>query len=126
MILLILVVRVHRPLLVLSTVGLGVAGSKVADGVGGFGWWLLLFTFAATLWLSDVARQIDDRTRELVRSTRVSYDEAAGDFLHGSDTWRVAIGGVVILITLAAGLWSLSNIPYLPWDQLPSPTPSVS
>lgn len=106
------VVRSHRILLVLSTVGLGVAGSKVADNYRDPAWVWLLCACALLLWLSDVCRQVDDMSRELVRSAKVPYAQATSDFLRGSDAAKVSIGSAVFFVLLiGAIIWPLLSLP---------------
>jgi hypothetical protein len=104
---LVFVVQSNRILLVVSTVGLGVAGSKVAADVHDYPWWLLLASFAVCLWLSDVCRQTDDRARELERTAKVPYLRAASDFLRGTASRKVGVAFAVAVTLGAAGAWAL-------------------
>lgn len=109
------VVRSHRILLVLSTVGLGVAGSKVADDYRDPAWVWLLCACALLLWLSDVCRQVDDMSRELVKSAKVTYAKAATDFLRGSDAAKVGLGSAIFFaFTIVAVVWPLLSLPRFP------------
>lgn len=105
----------HRVLLVASTVGLGIAGSKVADDYREPAWVWLVCACALLLWLSDVCRQLDDVSRALVRSAKVSHDKAARDFLRGSDAVKVGVGSAAVgVLILAAVLWPLLALPSFP------------
>lgn len=104
---LVLIVQSNRILLVVSTVGLGVAGSKVATDVHDYPWWLLLASFAVGLWLSDVCRQTDDRARELERTAKVPYVRAASDFLRGTTSRKVGVAVAVAVVFGAVGVWAL-------------------
>jgi len=85
-------------------VGIAIAGSKVADNTGAISWWLLLASSAVLLAISDVCRQIDESARELVRSAKVRYHQAATDFLVGKSV-RLVVGGSIL--TIALGVWAV-------------------
>jgi hypothetical protein len=99
------VVRSHRLLLILSTVGLGVAGSRVAADFQDLVWVCLLLGFAALLWLADACQQMDDRARELARSTNVPIQQTVADYLRGAGKWRVAAPLIVGVLCLGASVW---------------------
>jgi len=108
---LVAIVRSHRAILVLSTVGLGVCGSLVADQPSTAGRWLLIGSFAVLLGLSDWCRHVDEFARELVRSAKVSYRQAAADFVStrrslASLVLALAVWLALLAASLVAGLGS--------------------
>ena len=102
----IVIVRANRILLLISTVGLGVVGAKVAENFSSAAWWLFAAAFAALLGLSDVCRQIDEPIKELSRSTRVDYLQAATDYLKTGKFASVLVWASIGLLLLAAGIVS--------------------
>jgi hypothetical protein len=99
-----LLLRGHRALLVASTVGLGVAGSKVADDITSCAWWLMVAGFAGLLALSDVCRQTDSPVRELSRSVGVAYGQAASDYVRVANRRWLGAGAILATLLLASSI----------------------
>lgn len=100
--------KFHRTMLVLSTVGISVSGSKVAADVTSISWWLILSGFTTLLGVSDMCRQIDEPAKELVRSVQVPYRKAATDVMQGGSrkplTWAITLSLALLLAGVVVGL----------------------
>jgi len=101
---LIAAIRANRALLVLSTVGLGVAGARLAVDLTSIPWWLAVASAALLLWLSDVFRVIDSRANELSHSGRVPYRQAAIDLVAKQQVW------IILMLLAAVGIGALAVI----------------
>jgi hypothetical protein len=63
------IMRFHRALLIVATVGLAVAASRVASNSSEVGSWLLTLAFGLLLLLADVAREIEEAAQALSKSS---------------------------------------------------------
>jgi hypothetical protein len=99
-------IRSHRTFLVLSTVGLGVVGSRLAGQLDSPSWWLLAIACALILWLSDVFRGLDARANDLAGSGRVPYRQAAADLV-SAEKRRIVIVMATSLAAVGLGVFLL-------------------
>lgn len=98
-------IRANRTLLVVSTVGLGIVGSRVATDLKEYSSWFLVAAFAILLAVSDAARDYDERARELsdtVSGSR-SRRDIVRDYIRGRPKILFSVSvGVAALMILGA------------------------
>lgn len=112
------VVRLHRALLVLGTVALAVAGSRVASSPGEVPSWGVILGGAILLVVADVAREFDIHARELARNaSTVKYNAALSDLLDARGSKNLVTGLYLAgAATLGGFFWEvLVRIGLLPW-----------
>ena len=101
-------IRFHRALLIVATVGVAVAASRVATDASDVGSWLLTAAFALLLLVADLAREVEEAAGSLADSSGQSREAARRDiygpapggdlhnFVRGSCTYRRICCGVQV------------------------------
>jgi hypothetical protein len=102
----ILGLRAHRFLLILSTVAIGIAGSKVADDLASLPWWLALAASCVLLGLSEYARDMYVKAEELAAATGREVETTASDILQRRRAilFFLTLAAVIVLATVAGVL----------------------
>jgi hypothetical protein len=72
-------IRFHRALLIVATVGVAVAASRVAADTSEVGGWLLTSGFALLLLVADLAREVEEAAQALSGSSGETRDDARRD-----------------------------------------------
>lgn len=98
----------HRALFVLSTVGIAICGSALANDLSTPKAWALVVGFAALLICGDILRTTEDRASQLTQHTKQSPKKARQDVFASGEphvaSASFAIGTVIILIVLTTHL----------------------
>lgn len=101
--------RFHRTLLVLSTIGISVAASRVANDVREYGSWLVTAGGASLMIAADLGREVEDRASALASKAQTDLAKARADVLEASDgnglrLW-IGVGAALLLTSIPAYLW---------------------
>src|SRR5690606_24334071 len=96
-----LIAPIHRVLLVLSSVTVGVVGSRVASDPSAWQPWTLLVASGLLLFVSDLARHIDERARTIAVTTKSPIAAARRDVASLGEA-RVVTLGLALAVALAA------------------------
>jgi hypothetical protein len=103
----------HRVLLVLSSVGLGVMGSRVATDLADWGSWALVAAFALLLFVADVARNIEERGKTIAVTTKTPLGAARRDVTTSSESRVITVATLLAVVFAAASLllaWPLAPL----------------
>jgi hypothetical protein len=95
------VVPYHRAVLVAATIGIAIAGGRVAGDPGEVGGWLVLTGSTALLALADVCSDLNKRAEVLAASAGVERRAALKD-LYAAESqrkayWLLPVGAVLLL-----------------------------
>jgi hypothetical protein len=98
------VVRAHRVLLVLATLGLAIAGSRVATDLKAVGNWLIVAGATIFLYFADWCREVDEAAALLRVRTREDRARARTDVFNARAPKGMLLLPIVALILLMAGV----------------------
>lgn len=95
----------HRVLLVVSSIAIGVAGSRVASDPTEWPSWAIVAASGCLLFVADVGRRLDDDGRTLSVATHTPLGAARRDAASTPQTRAIAVGSVLtaafILVAIA-------------------------
>jgi hypothetical protein len=105
-------VRFHRALLIVATVGVAVAASRVATDVSEVGAWLLTAAFALLLVVADLAREVEEAAQSLSDSSGQSRHDARRDIFATRYPKSISktLTVVVVLVIASAVAYSWHDI----------------
>jgi hypothetical protein len=101
--LLISTARLHRSLLIFSTVILAIEASRVAV-TASFGIWVVLGGAAVLMYVSDLLREIEDKARELAFSTGRDLSRTRRDVFTVHGRWRLGTALLLGIVLLLVGV----------------------
>jgi hypothetical protein len=101
------IVRFHRAILILATIGVAVAAARIATEVGEVGAWLLVAAFALLLLLADLSREMEEAAGTLADSSGVDRRTARQD-IYRSRRPSLFVAGVAAAIIL----WVAAAVAY--------------
>lgn len=119
-------IRFHRALLVVATVGVAVAASRVATDTSEVGGWLLTAAFALLLLVADLAREIEEAAQSLSDSSGETRDDARRDIYttrHPRSISMTLLLAVVLLVGSVVA-YSWHDITHRQDPDPPAPHPS--
>jgi hypothetical protein len=103
-------VRAHRSILVLSTVVLSIAGSRVASTPGDWTDWLFLVAAAIMLFVADICREIDEVARQLAVSSSRTPQQARRDVFQAQAPKRtVSLLAVAVVLAIIATVLKVTS-----------------
>jgi hypothetical protein len=101
-------IRFHRALLIVATVGVAVAASRVATDTSEIGGWLLTAAFALLLLVADLAREVEEAARSLSDSSGESRHDARRDIYASRNPKSVSMTLAVAVALFAASVVAYS------------------
>lgn len=96
------VIRFHRALLIVATVGVAVAASRVAADTSRVGGWLLTAAFALLLMVADLAREVEEAAQSLSDSSGQSRHHARRDIYGTRHARSISLTLAVSLVLFVA------------------------
>ena len=93
----------HRAIFVLSTAGVAVSASTVAEKTGRMSGWTLVVGFGLLLFVADLLRAMEDRAIDLSRTSMVPLRRARADVL-ASEGLTLPVGLLLVALGLIVGV----------------------
>lgn len=100
-----LLLRMHRLLLVVGTVLIAVAASRLAAGSSSASAWLVLVGGAILMYEADVASELELTSIRLSRSSDISMSASRRDLLSSGRPRLLVFVVLISLALIAAGFW---------------------
>jgi hypothetical protein len=94
----------HRVLLVLSSIALGVVGSRVATDPTEWPSWALLIGCGCLLFVADVGRHVDEKGRTIATAAKMPLDSARRDVASTSEARAVALASLGATLAVLAAI----------------------
>lgn len=94
--------RFHRLTFVLGTVGLAIAGSRVANDVGEVGSWLLTTASILIIATSDVGQELATNAKQLAMKSGTSYTQSLEAIVQRDAPRWLAVAMVLAILLLAS------------------------
>ena len=93
----------HRAVLVLSTAGVAVSASTVAENTGRVSGWTLVVGFGLLLFVADLLRAMEDRAIDLSRTSMVPLGRTRADVL-ASEGLKLPVGLLLVALGMIVGV----------------------
>jgi hypothetical protein len=94
----------HRVLLVLSSVALGIVGSRVATDPTELPSWALVVSAGSLLFVADLARNVDEKGRTIAVSTRSPISVARRDVTNAGEARAIFFSALLVVLSAIASV----------------------